>query len=69
MVGCLDMYGLIYQKNEEEIKNSMFNAILTIEGYVKVSIFPTDVKYVDCFTKFQKEAREKNRGLWGSDTN
>lgn len=54
--------------NEETIKKYMFNAILVIEGYAQVSTFPPDVKYVDYFTQFQKEAVEQNKGLWGSDT-
>lgn len=53
--------------NEEEIKNNMVNAILVIEGYAQASTCPPDVKYANYFTKFQKEAREQNKGLWGID--
>lgn len=50
--------------NEAEIRQKLFNAIMLLQGYAQVATFPPDVKYVDYFTKFQKEAREKNEGLW-----
>ncbi len=50
---------------ESEIRSKMFNAILLINGYAQVATYPPDVKYVDYFTKFQKEARQANVGLWG----
>lgn len=43
----------------------MFNAKLLLEGYAQLLTIPPDVKYVDYFTKFQTEARENGRGLWG----
>ena len=52
---------------EQEIRNKMFNATLVLEGYAQVSTFPPDVKYVDYFIEFQREAREQNRGFWGLD--
>lgn len=52
--------------NEEEIKTKMFNAILLLEGYAQVYTVLPNVKYVDYFVKFQKEAREKNKGVWGT---
>jgi hypothetical protein len=51
--------------SEQEIKSKMFNAILLLEGYAQVMTVPPNVKYVDYFLKFQKEARENNKGLWG----
>jgi endonuclease YncB( thermonuclease family) len=51
--------------SEQEIRNKMFNAILLLEGYAQVMTDPPNVKYVDYFLKFQKEARENNKGLWG----
>ena len=51
--------------SEQEIRNKMFNAILLLEGYAQVMTVPPNVKYVDYFLKFQKEARENNKGLWG----
>lgn len=54
--------------NEETVRKYMFNAILVIEGYAQVSTFPPNVKYVDYFTQFQKEAIGQNKGLWKSDS-
>uniref|UniRef100_A0A7V3ZJH7 TNase-like domain-containing protein n=1 Tax=Dictyoglomus thermophilum TaxID=14 RepID=A0A7V3ZJH7_DICTH len=51
--------------SEQEIRNKMFNAILLLEGYAQVMTVPPNVKYVDYFLKFQKEARESKKGLWG----
>ncbi|GEM_PF-791544 len=51
--------------SEQEIKSKMFNAILLLEGYAQVITVPPNVKYVDYFLKFQREARENNKGLWG----
>lgn len=42
----------------------MFNAILLLDGYAQAVTHPPDVKYVDCFTKFQREARAARCGLW-----
>lgn len=51
--------------SEQEIRTSMFNAVLLLGGYAQVATFPPNVKYVDYFTKFQTEARNANAGLWG----
>ncbi|GAV24765.1 prophage LambdaCh01 nuclease domain-containing protein [Carboxydothermus islandicus] len=51
--------------SESEIRSKMFNAILLLGGYAQVATYPPDVKYVDFFTKFQQEAREAEKGLWG----
>lgn len=40
------------------------NAELVKQGYAQASTYPPNVKYVDLFTKLQREAREQNRGLW-----
>lgn len=45
--------------------DQMFNEVLVKEGYAQIATFPPNVKYVDLFTRVQKEAREANRGLWG----
>jgi micrococcal nuclease len=50
--------------SEKEIRNKMFNAILLLYGYAQVMTVPPNVKYVDYFLKFQREAREKGVGLW-----
>lgn len=53
------------EESESSIRANLFNAILLLEGYAQVATYPPDVKYVDYFTKFQTEAREANKGLWG----
>lgn len=53
---------------EKEIRTKMFNAILLLEGYAQVMTVPPNVKYVYYFLKFQEEAREKDKGLWGLET-
>lgn len=46
-------------------KHEVFlNAYLIQQGYAQIYTFPPNVKYVDLFTRLQKEARENNRGLW-----
>lgn len=46
---------------------TMFNKTLLQEGCAQIATYPPNVKYVDDFTKVQKEARENNKGFW-SDT-
>ncbi len=52
-------------KPENELKSKCFNAILVAEGYAQVATYPPDVKYSEYFVKFQKEAQELGKGLWG----
>jgi len=40
------------------------NAEIIKEGYAMVMTVPPNVKYKDLFAKYQKEAREAQRGLW-----
>ena len=47
------------------IGETMINEQLVREGYARVSTYPPDVKYQDRFLAAEKEAREKNAGLWG----
>lgn len=51
-------------KDENEVKTKLFNAILVKEGYAQVSTFPPDVKYAKYFIKFQREAKDMKKGLW-----
>lgn len=51
-------------EDEAEIRSKMYNAKLLLEGYAQISTYPPDVKYVDLFTQFQREARENHKGLW-----
>lgn len=47
------------------IGSEHFNATLLKEGYAVLSTWPPNVKYVDEFTKYQTQAREAKKGLWG----
>lgn len=49
------------------VDDVMVNAILVQDGYAQVSTYPPDVKHVDLFLKLQREAREKNRGIWSAE--
>lgn len=42
------------------------NDYLVRAGFAKVMTYPPDVKYNEQFRQAEKEARENNRGLWGS---
>lgn len=55
------------EPTDAEIKKSMYNAILVKEGYGKISTFPPDIKYVELFRELDRNAREKNKGLWACD--
>lgn len=48
-----------------DIRRDMFNARLLLEGYARLMTIQPNSRYADVFTKFQREAREKKRGLWG----
>ena len=41
------------------------NAQLVQQGYAHTLTIPPNVKYADLFHKYQQEARESRRGLWG----
>lgn len=53
------------EPTKEELRTKCFNALLLLGGYANVTTFPPDIKYVDQFREFEKEARETNVGLWG----
>lgn len=42
----------------------MLNAELLKEGYAKIYTFPLNVKYVDLFTRLEREARQNKKGFW-----
>jgi micrococcal nuclease len=44
----------------------MVNAELVRQGYAQVATVPPNVKYADRFRELQREAREAQRGLWGT---
>ncbi|MBE0448226.1 MAG: thermonuclease family protein [Actinobacteria bacterium] len=54
--------------SDSEIRAKMFNAHLLLDGYAQLATYPPNVKYVDHFTKYQVEARNADRGLWGVPT-
>lgn len=73
-VGKRDKYGRLLAyvwlerpKNdgEAEVRSKMYNAELVLNGYAQVMTVPPNVKYLDLFVKFQREAREQAKGLWG----
>ena len=43
---------------------TFLNALLVKEGYATAATFPPNVKFADLFSKLQREARSKRRGLW-----
>ena len=45
-------------------EGSFVNLYLVKNGFAFAATFPPDVKYVNLFLSAQKEAREKNLGLW-----
>ncbi len=51
-------------RSDSEIRETQFNARLLLEGYASVSTFPPNVRYVDEYTRYAREAREAGRGLW-----
>ena len=42
----------------------MVNAELVRLGYAQIVTVPSNVRHVELFLRFQKEAREARRGLW-----
>lgn len=62
-VDSLDQYGrtLAYVYLTD---GTFVNADLVKNGYAMVMTVPPNVKYANEFVKYQKEARENNRGLW-----
>lgn len=48
----------------EEARANLFNARLLLNGYAQVMTVPPNVKYVDLFLTWQREAQKNRRGLW-----
>ena len=44
----------------------LINELLVQEGYAQSSSYPPDIKYQDRFVTAQQEARDNQKGLWGS---
>jgi micrococcal nuclease len=51
-------------RSRTDIRESMFNARLLLDGYANVMTVPPNVRYVDDFLLFEREARAAGRGLW-----
>ncbi len=43
------------------------NAELVRQGYARILTIPPNVKYADLFLKYEREARQASRGLWGQE--
>lgn len=55
----------VYVSNNSIPSAEIFiNKKLVEEGFASAATFPPDVKYSDLFQQAQKDAREKNNGLW-----
>jgi micrococcal nuclease len=52
--------------SKTEVRKAMFNATLLLVGMARIMTVPPNVKYADMFVEFQKEAREAEKGLWGT---
>ncbi len=50
--------------SEKEVRAKMFNARLLLEGYAQTMTIQPNVRYSEMFVKFQREAREAEKGLW-----
>lgn len=65
-----DKYGrllrYVFLLEEKNSTNSSFfvNLYLVAEGYAYAATFPPDVKYANEFVFAQRQAQEKNKGLW-----
>lgn len=46
---------------------TMYNAVLSDEGYARMATYPPNVRYVEVFKAISADARENRRGLWGLD--
>jgi micrococcal nuclease len=51
--------------SDAELREYQFNARLLLEGYAEQVIFEPNVKYVDYYYRYEEEARQARRGLWG----
>ncbi|MDR7529053.1 MAG: thermonuclease family protein [Armatimonadota bacterium] len=52
------------RRDVPEVRRTMLNARLLLEGYAVLLTVPPNVRYVDLFRAFQQEARETGRGVW-----
>ncbi len=64
-VGDKDKYGRLLRYVFIENEKTMYNETLLIEGYANTMTVPPNVMFSKKFVKLEREAREKNNGLWG----
>jgi micrococcal nuclease len=50
------------------IGDEMANARLVVNGYAFAYTYPPSVRHSELFVELQRQAREKERGLWSPDT-
>lgn len=60
-----DKYGRLLRYIFLEGESVMFNEVLVREGYANTMTIAPNVMFSKRFVKVEREAREKNRGLWG----
>lgn len=55
-------------QTKDDLRGLCFNAQLLLGGYAHVYTYPPDIKYVDEFRVFQREAQAQGAGLWGGNS-
>lgn len=50
--------------SDAEVRAKMFNAHLALEGYAQQMTIQPNSRYAELFTRYVREAREDERGLW-----
>lgn len=55
-----------WEGSEAEAEGFLFNAELVRAGFAQVMTVPPDVRYAGLFLRLSREAREAERGLWGT---
>ncbi|WP_372007862.1 thermonuclease family protein [Paenibacillus chitinolyticus] len=64
--GDTDKYGRLLRYVFIEGESVMYNELLLQEGYANVMTIQPNVMFSDRFVKTEREARSKNKGLWGA---
>ena len=65
-IGRTDQYGRILAYVYLSDKTSMVQEIMLSEGYAVVMTYQPNVKYADRFLEQQRQARQEEKGFWGS---
>lgn len=53
-------------KNDDEIRSNMVNAMIILNGYAEAKEYAPDTKYSKKFSKYESEAKENQIGIWAS---